>query len=104
MIRSWWDLLPAELQDLVFAHGAAACVQRAWMRHSLYRHARAVLWHTVRLSMRAAVWRELSAYAAIRREWRREPWSWFEVDDGVASLIVQEARDGLWGVATRQRR
>jgi hypothetical protein len=102
-LPSWWDVLPFELQDLVCRHGSAARIQCAWLRYSLYHHARALEWPTVRLSMRARAWRELSAYASIRREWRREPCSWFEMDEKVVDVILEEARHGLWGCETRRR-
>lgn len=99
-----WDTLPPELQAVVLAHRAALVLQRAWLRHTLYGHARNVRWPQVRCHLRRHdAWRRLAPFARVRREWRRECESWLLLDAAEAEVIAKEAwTDGLWGHASRR--
>lgn len=75
-------------------------VQAWWRRKRAYAHASRWprLWPEVRDHLQSVgAWRELVAYEAVRREWRREAESWLRVSTDDASLICEEAMQGLWG-------
>lgn len=97
---SRWDALPCDLQALVLAHRAALAVQRAWLRWSLYGHARRAVWPEVRDTLGHRAWRELALYAGVRREWRGEAASWLAVDAALADVLRCECRQTLWGACT----
>ena len=89
--------LPDELWDLIFEHRAATLVQRRWLRHSLYSHARKEEWEEVRAHLDAiGMWRPLFPYAMARREWKEEPLSWMYAG-ACRDAILSEAEEGLWG-------
>lgn len=91
--------LPDELVHHIREHAAASTLQRAWLRHALYGHARRPGWPPVRAHLqRVGAWRSLVRYAAVRREWRTEAASWLLVDD--PDVLAREAADGLWGAHT----
>lgn len=96
-----WDRLPSDVHDLILRHRAALLVQRRWLRHVHYAHARYPGWPVVRANLQSlGVWKTLFPYAHVRREWRSEPLSWLFVDDGVAACLRREVRMGLWGTTS----
>ena len=100
---SMWDRLPVEVQELVLAHRAAMVVQRGWRRWTLFAHTRHPHWYEIRRHLDVhGVWREMVAYAQVRREWRQEAESWTWVDTRVATVLRDEARRGMWGAFAPQ--
>jgi hypothetical protein len=89
--------LPDELWDIILEHRAATVVQRKWLRHSLYSHARREEWPAVRAHLDAiGMWRPLFPYVMARREWKGEPLSWMYAG-AWRDAILCEAEEGLWG-------
>ena len=95
------SLLPEDLAELVYQHGAVMCVQRAWRRYSRVSHARRVDWTTLRAYLiRNGMWRTLVRYPNVRREWRTEPSSWLRTTRAQMRAIAHEAEEDVtsWGV------
>lgn len=94
---SRWDALPLELRKLVLEHRAAAIIQRCLWRHFYFRHVRQSEWGAVREHLRGGVIRALWPYPLVRREWRSELRSWLAPCGDTTRLLIDEAREGLWG-------
>ena len=73
-------------------------IQRSWLRHSLYGHARKSEWSELRSHLiETGAWPLLVPYPLIRREWRSEPRSWWLVNPQDVAIILVEVHEGLWG-------
>ena len=95
--------LPTDLAELVLSHWAASVIWRAFLRWSLWAHCRRRDWSTVRARMvKNGAYPGLCVYAGVRREWREEVGSWEQTTDETVRAIWGEAREGLWGGATRR--
>lgn len=96
--------MPDDVVELIVRHWAAMVLQRRWLRHSHYGHARRhETWSRVRQeALPLADWRILVRYPLVRREWRREPASWLNADALVRHAIRCEAQAGMWGPLTRR--
>lgn len=89
---------PLDVKLLIRAHGASMIIQRSWLRHSLYGHARKSEWSDLRLHLiDVGAWPLLVSYPLIRREWRSEPKSWWLVNRTDVTMILMEVYEGLWG-------
>lgn len=90
------DGWPDDVWDLVCAHGAAMCIQRATRRYFMLRHARHPRWGDLYAHLcRLGAWDRLRPFSGVRREWRLEPDSWLAARD--LGALMQEAHAGLWG-------
>ena len=101
MQGSRWDDLSPEIRDLIVQHGSAMKLQRFFVRIMRFRHTVRVNWLTVRACLGNVVIRELWPYPLVRREWNVEPGSWCHVDAALSLKLVEEAREGLWGMPVR---
>ena len=100
-MTSLWDTLCPDLQRLILEHRAAQIIQSALLRVFRFKHARRPAWPAVRQRLGFWVVRALWPYPLVRREWRMEPGSWFHPDATLLQLLIEEAREGLWGTPNR---
>ena len=101
MTSNRWDSLCADLQQLILQHRAAIVIQSTLLRVFRFKHARRKEWPAVRKRLGFWAVKALWPYPLVRREWRMEPSSWSHPDATVTHLLIEEAREGLWGVPSR---
>ena len=89
--------LPYDACERILHHGAAMCIQSAWIRWRHFAHARKKRWYLVRSRLGPSAWRRLIPYEHVRREWRQELGSWATIDRETVTVIVDEVIDGYWG-------
>ena len=88
--------LPYELIQLIIYNKCALIIQRKWNRYFMFYHCRSPQWKYLKLRL-GQYTKELSLYAGVRREWRREINDWMTIENNTIYIILQECRDGLWG-------
>ena len=97
-----WDSLPWDLQEYILHHRAAQLIRARWIRHHRFGHARKKEWKFTREcithNLGPVMFRSLYEFSLVRREWRREPHSWRRVSPSCATVILEEAVGGLWGM------
>ena len=100
MKMSRWTSLPDDILMLVEEHGAAMIVQKKWRAYDFLKHTKRVEWERLRryiCCLDVSAFRVLTLYSHVRREWRQEPSSWFDMGRQVLHVIVSECLQGMWG-------
>ena len=95
-----WPLalrLPVEVVKIIEKHLHAMCIQTRFIRWWLYSHARRKEWKALRARLGRSRVEVLCPYTHVRMEWRAEMASWLGTTENTQELIVNEAREGLWG-------